>query len=179
MSTWIALFRGINVGGHNKLPMAELSRVLEDIGLVDVRTVIQSGNVVFRSTRKSAPALARDIEAAVEKARGFRPAVLVLDSAGFVERLDANPFPEGTGDPKTLHLFFTASKPTAPDLAAIEGDCSPTERWKLDGDVFYLHAPDGIGRSKLAGSVEKRLGVPGTARNWRTLGRLRDLTAKK
>ena len=175
MATWIALFRGINVGGHNRLPMKDLVDDLTSIGLAEVRTVIQSGNVVFDSKRRSAATLARAIEAAVEDAHGFRPAVLVLDLAGFRQRLDANPFPEATSDPKTLHLSFATEQPRAPDLAAIEQACGPTERWKLDGNVFYLHAPDGIGRSKLAAGAEKWLGVPATARNWRTLGKLREM----
>lgn len=179
MSVWIALFRGINVGGHNKLPMEDLVNDLAGVGLDEVRTIIQSGNVVFRSKRRSGSALAREIETAVEDAHGFRPAVLVLDLTGFRQRLDANPFPEATADPKTLHLSFAAAEPSAPDLAAIERACSPTERWRLDGDVFYLHAPDGIGRSKLAAGAERWLKVPMTARNWRTLGRLRDLTDKE
>ena len=169
---WVALFRGINVGGHNKLPMKELSSILADLGLQDPRTVIQSGNAVFGHRGRTPSTLARSIEDAVEGARGFRPAVLVFDEPGFRARLEANPFPEATGDPKTLHLFFGESPPGDAALEKIEERRSGQERWHLEGDVFYLHAPDGIGRSKLAASVERLLGVPTTARNWNTLQRV-------
>jgi uncharacterized protein (DUF1697 family) len=175
MSIWIALFRGINVGGHGRLPMKELVPLLEELGLFDPRSVIQSGNVVFGSRRRSAASLSRAIEDAVEASHGFRPAVLVLDRAGFLRRLEANPYPEAAADPKSLHLFFAARPPERPDLDGLENLRAGRERWTLDRDVFYLNAPDGIGRSKLAAGVEKRLGVPTTARNWNTLQRLRAL----
>ncbi|MCB0263597.1 MAG: DUF1697 domain-containing protein, partial [Calditrichaeota bacterium] len=81
----------------------------------------------------------------------------------------ANPFPEGESEPKSLHLFFLAAPPENPDIAKIESLKSDTENYKLIGSVFYLHAPDGIGRSKLAEKVERALGVPATARNWRSV----------
>ena len=176
---WIALFRGINVGGHNTLPMKGLSSLLADLGLEDPRTVIQSGNVVFGFPKESArswPAKAAQmIEDAVENAHGFRPAVLVFDEHGFRDRLAASPFPEATREPKTLHLFFCTTPPHEPDLEAIDERRAADERWHLEGDVFYLHAPAGVGRSKLATQVEKRLGVPTTGRNWNTLQRIVEL----
>lgn len=171
-SHWIALFRGINVGGHHKLPMKELAANLQEISLQDPRTVIQSGNVTFRCTGRSATELAHSIEDAVERAHGFRPPVLVFDEIGFRARLEANPFREAIDVPKSLHLFFCEEVPPDPDLAAIEERRADKERYKLDGDVFYLHAPGGIGRSKLVASVERLLGVAATARNWNTLQRL-------
>lgn len=169
---WIALFRGINVGGHNKLPMKQLAEDLAKIGLKGPHTVIQSGNVVFRCSGRSAIQLARSIEDAVERRYGFRPPVLVFDEKGFQQRLEANPFRKAVGFSETLHLFFCEAVPREPDLVAIEDRRSDAERWKLDGDVFYLHAPDGIGRSKLAASAERLLGVATTARNWNTLQKL-------
>jgi uncharacterized protein (DUF1697 family) len=171
-SHWIALFRGINVGGHNKLPMKELAASLQEIGLLNPRTVIQSGNVTFRCTGRSGAELARSIEDAVERAHGFRPPVLVFDESGFRARLKANPFRDAIDVPKSLHLFFCEAVPPDPNLAAVDERRAGKELCKLDGDVFYLHAPEGIGRSKLAANVERLLGVAATARNWNTLQRL-------
>ncbi len=172
MTTWIVLLRGINVGGRNVLPMKELVRDLSSLGLDDVRTYIQSGNFICRSSQKDEAALSIEIAETIERRHGFRPQVLVLGVDQLAEAIAANPFPEAEGDPKTLHAFFLASVPTAPDLNALAAAAVPSERFHLTGRVFYLHAPDGIGRSKLAARVEKLLGVAVTARNWRTVKKL-------
>jgi len=170
MNRWIGLLRGINVGGANRLPMADLRDELERLGLASVRTYIQSGNVVFDSPHHdTAEALAGRIETAIEARHGFRPRVLVLSATRFRGAMEANPFPEGEPEPKTLHLFFLAGTPDEVDLPAFQAVVSPTERFHLGDGVFYLHAPDGIGRSKLATRTEALLGVPATARNWRTV----------
>jgi uncharacterized protein (DUF1697 family) len=175
MSTWIALFRGINVGGRNILPMKELVRDLEALELEDVRTYIQSGNAVFRSSGEAAADLGARIAAKVEERHGFRPHVLVLSAGQLRDAIESNPFPEAEGEPKTLHLSFLASPAEAPDVASLNELRSPSERFHLTDTVFYLHAPDGIGRSKLAAKVEKLLGVAATARNWRTVRKLRQM----
>lgn len=165
----IALFRGINVGGNNLLPMKELVRDLESIGLENVRTYIQSGNVVFESSRKPSAALAKKIAATIDERHGFEPQVLLLGASDLQSAIDGNPFPEAESEPKTLHVLFLTGPARSPDLTAIEESKSAKERFELRGRVFYLHAPDGIGRSKLAGKAEKFLGVSGTGRNWRTV----------
>lgn len=88
-----------------------------------------------------------------------------------------NPFREGEAEPSTLHLGFLDSVPPRPDRAALKALATETERFALKGRVFYLHAPDGIGRSKLAAAAERKIGVPMTMRNWRTVGKLRELLA--
>ena len=99
-----------------------------------------------------------------------------LPDRGELERVMArNPFPEAESDPKTLHLGFLASVPNNPDLDKLETLKSDTERFRLIDTVFYLHAPDGIGRSKLAARAERLLGVPMTDRNWRTVVKLREM----
>lgn len=175
MTTWILLLRGINVGGRNRLPMGDLVSILESSGLEDVETYIQSGNVVFRSAKVSST-LGEEIATAVEERHGFRPRVLLLDADRLREAAESNPFPEAEAEPGTLHLFFLATAPESPDVEALDRLVSPSERFHLAGDVFYLHAPDGIGRSKLAANVEKHLGVAATARNWRTVERLREMS---
>ena len=178
MKTCIALFRGINVGGKNLLPMKDLVRILEGLGLRDVRTYIQSGNVVFAAGTDIGPGLAAAIGAAVETAFGFMPAVLLLTLPELEAAIAENPFPEAVTDPKTLHVNFLAAAPGAPDLDGLEALRTDSERFDLTDRRFYLHAPDGIGRSKLAARAERLLGVPMTGRNWRTVCKLRELAAR-
>ena len=180
MINCIALLRGINVGGHNRLKMAALRSDLEGLGLRNVRTYIQSGNVVFQYDAGEIGAeecgdLAERIASTIDEEHGFRPRTLVFPADRLVRAMAENPFPEAEAEPKRLHLYFLADQPTQPDESAIEESAATTERWELRGDVFYLHAPDGIGRSKLARSVERYLGVQATARNWRTVAKLREL----
>ncbi len=171
MKSYVALIRGINVGGRNSLPMKELVAVLQDIGCSNVETYIQSGNVVFQSN-SAAERLTEEIATGIFRHRGFRPHVLVLEQAEFERAIDNNPFPEGESDPKALHLGFLDSVPSNPDLQGLQAVRAPSERFELIGRVFYLFAPDGVGRSKLAAKSEKALGVPMTDRNWKTVGRI-------
>lgn len=150
--------------------MADLRDLLESLGLEDVRTYIASGNVIFRS--ESAPA-AEAIADAIEVRHGFRPDVHLLDPGHLEDAVASNPFPEAEAEPKSLHLYFLRSVPEDPNVDALEALRAPLERFHLAGRVLYLHAPDGIGRSKLAARAERILGVSATARNWRTVERLR------
>ncbi len=172
MNTYIALLRGINVGGNNKLPMKALAELLQTLGLHKVKTYIQSGNVVFQSERSDGAALEKEISAAIKRDHGFAPQTFVLDTPALQAALAANPFPEGEAEPKSLHLFFLDGIPSNPNLAALDALKTANERFELIDKVFYLHAPDGIGRSKLAENVGKGWGVAITARNWRTASTL-------
>ena len=173
MKTYIALFRGINVGGNSILPMKELVAVLEGLGVQDIKTYIQSGNVIFRSKAAGTAQLAGKIGAAIRKSHGFEPQVLLLDSAKLNKVIRENPYPEAEAVPNTLHVNFLAAIPPKPDLKALEKIRAESERFHLAGDVLYLHAPDGIGRSKLAAGMERLLGVPMTSRNWNTVHKLK------
>ena len=175
MKTYIALFRGINVGGNSILPMKELVAVLESLGVQDIKTYIQSGNVIFRSKAADTAQLARKIGAAIRKSHAFEPQVLLLDSAVLDKVIKENPYPEAEAAPNTLHVNFLAAIPPKPDLKALEKIRAESERFHLAGDVLYLHAPDGIGRSKLAASMERLIGVPMTSRNWNTVRKLKEL----
>ena len=175
MQTYVALFRGINVGGKNKLPMKHLVTTLENVGCRDVATYIQSGNAVFQSEEWDAALLADTVRTEIKGRHGFEPQVLLLTSEEMEEAVRSNPFPEVESEPKTLHLYFLAAPPERPDLDAIEGIRGDRERFALGDGVFYLHAPDGVGRSKLVASVEKLLGVPATARNWRTVCKVMEM----
>jgi uncharacterized protein (DUF1697 family) len=177
MTTWMALFRGMNVGGNNILPMAELRSDLASLGLTNVRTYIQSGNVVFDATAKTATSLIKHIGGCIERQHGFRPHLLILDGNTLQAAITANPFPKAVSAPKTLHFFFLAEPATDPDIEALDRAKAPTEHYTLTDRVFYLHAPDGIGRSKLAANAEKYLGVVTTARNYRTVDKLSSMVA--
>lgn len=175
MKTYIALFRGINVGGNNVLPMKELVPILESIGALNVRTYIQSGNAIFQSQETNASLLSNKISAAIKRSRDFEPQVLLLELEEMENAIKSNPFPEAESEPKTLHMHFLASVPKNVDFDDLESIKSDRERFVLKDGVFYLHAPDGIGRSKLAANAEKLLGVPVTSRNWRTVCKIRDM----
>jgi uncharacterized protein (DUF1697 family) len=142
--------------------------ILEGLGLHRVRTYIQSGNVVFQSEHNNNEQLSRQISAAIGQSHGFTPRILLLNSQEFQEAIVANPFPDAANQPKTLHLYFLNQVPPNPDLETLESIRKNGEQFRLIKKVFYLHAPDGIGRSKLAEKVEQALGVAATARNWRT-----------
>ena len=175
MNSYVALFRGVNVGGRNILPMEDLKDLLRGLGCRDVRTYIQSGNAVFRHAEGAAPRLAERIREAVASSHGCEPQVLVLTTEMIEGAVRANPFPEGEAEPSKLHLFFLEAVPEAPNVEAIEEARSDSERFAVIGFVAYLHAPDGIGRSKLATKVERLLGVEGTARNWRSVVKILEM----
>jgi uncharacterized protein (DUF1697 family) len=176
MKTYIALFRGINVGGRNKLPMKDLVARLEGLGCQDVRTYIQSGNAVFRHDENDAPLLATGITTAIRKSHGFEPEVLVLTPEKLQRAVQSNPYPEAESEPSRLHLFFLSAAAKNPDTDAMDRLRTETERYTLQSDVVYLHVPDGIGRSRLAARIERLLGVPATARNWRSVTEILEMT---
>ncbi len=170
MTTYVALLRGINVGGRS-LPMKNLKAILADLGCDNVQTYIQSGNVVLESDADSAE-LAPQISNRINEAHGFEPRLMILTRAAFEEAAAHNPFPAADDFPKTVHLGFLESEPPQPDLAGLDAVRKDSERFALRERVYYLHTPDGFGRSKLAERSERLLGVPMTMRNWRTVGKL-------
>ncbi len=170
MKSQIALLRGINVGGKNVLPMKELVGIFRAMGCDKIRTYIQSGNVVFTSGRTWGAQEAETIREAIFDAKGFSPHVLILGEDAWHAATGNNPFPTTEG--KALHCFFLDSKPEQPDLERLAGLRKETERFTLAGNIFYLFAPEGVGRSKLAAAAEAALGVPATARNWNTVMKL-------
>ncbi len=176
MTTYVALFRGINLVGRHMVPMKELKRLFEKNACVDVQTYIQSGNVIFRSAVSDVARLAEQLTRAVSTNLGFEPRVLVLTRKELERAAAGNPFPDAGANPKSLHLFFLTERPEKPALASLEMVRTKTERFALKGRVFYLHTPDGFGPSKLARRVERSLGVEATARNWRTVTTLLDMT---
>ena len=175
--TWIAFFRGINVGGNSILLMKSLVSLIKSLGGDDVRTYIQSGNAVFRHTERDAGKLAHRIESAVLKAHGFTPNVLLLTRMEMENAANANPFSEAVSAPKTLHIAFLGAPPVNADIDGLKACARSDEAFQIIGNVFYLHTPAGIGQSKLAARYEKLLGVRATARNWNTVLKVLEISA--
>ncbi|MFV0474579.1 MAG: DUF1697 domain-containing protein [Pikeienuella sp.] len=175
MNRWILLLRGVNVGGSNILPMKDLRAALERRGLRDARTYIQSGNCVIDGDARDAAELSALAAGAIEQDFGFRPQVLALTPQQIETAIADNPFADEGCDPKTVHIHFLLEEPGAPDLASLESLRAPSERFHLATGRFYLHAPDGVARSKLAAQAERRLGVPTTARNLRSVMKIAEL----
>ena len=174
MTAHVALLRAVNVGGRNRIPMPALRQALEDRGLAEVSTVLQSGNVVFEAAGSEA-AVAEAIRAAITTTFGFDAAVLVRTAAQLAAVAVANPFlAEGEArDPTTLHVAFLDRTPTAVAAARLDEERSPPDAFELRGREVYLSYPNGSGRSRLTlGYLERLLAVEATARNWRTVLRL-------
>ncbi len=184
MPTHVALLRGINVGGHNKVPMAQLRELVAGLGHADVATYIQSGNVAFSAAEKDTAALAAALEEAIAATFGFKVRVVVLSRAELGRVAADNPYGDEP-NPKLVHVVFLTAKPGA-ELAARLADARRRAQQKqpgtrdtaeVKGSAIFLHTPDGFGRSELAaqiagGSRGKAGDVAGTARNWATVTKL-------
>ena len=171
MTRSIALLRGVNVGGRNKLPMKLFVGALEGLGCENVRTYIQSGNAVY-----DGKASAGDVAAAVKKAAGFTPHVFVLTAAAFRKAATANPFArQAAENGKSVHLFLLDAPPTADAVEALGAMKRPREDFAIGGRTLYLYTPDGLAVSKVAERIDRVLGVKSTARNWNTVGKLIEL----
>ncbi|MDJ0908629.1 MAG: DUF1697 domain-containing protein [Woeseiaceae bacterium] len=175
METWIALLRGINVGGRNRLSMESLRSIIASIGGQHAATYIQSGNAVFLAEIASRASFAADIAASIQQERGFSPAVRLITGNELDAAIRSNPFPDAAAEPTTLHLYFLDNRPDAARIARAENLASVTESCEVIGRCLYLHAPDGIGRSRLAKGLDRALGTNTTARNWRTVLNIAEL----
>lgn len=172
MPDWILLLRGINVGGRNLLPMADLRSDLQSLGCRNVKTYIQSGNVVFAASQHCAQQVVRQLPDLIQARNGFCPSLFLVRSTQLEATVRDNPFPQARLSPKSLHVFF-CQRPAAHDAAErLTTLKKPSEHFVIAGCTLYLHAPEGIGRSKLAAGAEQALGVAATARNWTTVLRL-------
>lgn len=151
--------------------------MLRGMGCHDVCSYIQSGNLVFRHKEPDIVRLAARIATLVVEEYGFEPGVILLDSTELECAVSANPFSQAIENPASLQLYFLAETPPSPDFAGVRKDQSGSEAFHLQDKVFYLYAPDGIGRSRLASKVERHLGVSATARNLRTVKKVLNLAA--
>jgi uncharacterized protein (DUF1697 family) len=168
---WVALLRGINVGGKNKVPMAELRQLFEAAGCGSVSSYIQSGNVLFTNESSDRAALARQLEQAVEESFGVSNPIVLRTFAELDRIVRGHPF---DSDSAQTYVAFLVREPE--DAQALESlDVAP-DRFEVVGDDVYLHYPNGVTGARLGGAVlERRLGVAATMRNWRTVTRLAEL----
>ena len=176
--TYVALLRGINVGGRNRLAMGELARSFEHAGCTSVRTYIQSGNVVFAAAPPIA-LQARDSVAAAVSARVGTEIPIVLRSVADLGRVvDENPFLGESQDCRALHVGFLSDRPSPDRVSGLDSDRSPPDEFVVRGKEIYLRLPNGMGRTRLtAGYLERVLGTAATFRNWRTVVSLLDLAS--
>jgi uncharacterized protein (DUF1697 family) len=179
MKAYVALLRGINVGGHKKVPMAELRALLTELGHSDARTYLQSGNAVFTSALGDEKALAAQLRQAIEDHFGFGADVLVRDHAYLKAVADACPFPAASLEGRQLHVTYFSQPVTASHLAPLDAARYLPEEFRFGDRCLYLYAPNGLGRSKLAEALAKSTptkGVFATSRNWNTVVKLVELT---
>ncbi|MDG3008148.1 DUF1697 domain-containing protein [Paludisphaera mucosa] len=175
MAVFIALYRGLNVGGKTTVKMESLRAVHERLGHRGVKNYIQSGNVVF-ATDDPVEDLAKACAVEFARAFGFASRVMLVEAERWSEILAGNPYAgPAAEDPKSVHVGICLGAPDAGRLAALLAKTKGREAFEVRGDVVYLHAPDGVGRSKFAEGMEKAAGVPMTMRNWRTMEALQAL----
>ena len=186
MASHLALLRGINVGGRNKVPMAELREVVTSLGYTGVTTYIQSGNVLFTTSEPDTATLASALEGAIAGAFGVTTSVVVLSRDDLAQILDRNPYPEEP-NPKLVHVMFLSAEPPADLLDRIKvAEGAAAAKGSRDtvtaiGPALYLHTPDGYGTSELAQVLFRIIGTSGdkgitaTARNWATATKLLSL----
>ncbi|HEY4027523.1 MAG TPA: DUF1697 domain-containing protein [Candidatus Dormibacteraeota bacterium] len=187
--THIALLRGINVGGNNRIAMSDLRAIVASLGHADVATYIQSGNVVFTAGDGNADTstLAADLERSIADRLGLRPRAVVYSRDELAGVVRDNPFPE-EANPKQVHAVFTSAVP-GPEMVESVADAERQaaakggrDRARFIGRTLYLHTPDGFGRSELALLLGRARGPmasgsSGTARNWATVRKLLEMCA--
>jgi uncharacterized protein (DUF1697 family) len=179
MTTHIALIRGINVGGHKLVAMSALRDLLTGLGFVDARSLLQSGNLVFRSTAKTGADLERVLELGAAKRLDLHADFVVRTPKEWTPVIARNPFPDkAKHDPSHLLVMFLKSAASAKAVAALQAAITGEEIVHGDGRHLYIVYPAGVGRSRLTNTfIEKTLGVRGTARNWNTVLKLAALAA--
>jgi uncharacterized protein (DUF1697 family) len=178
MAVWVALLRGVNVGGHNRVNMPGLRQALTEAGFEDVQTYVASGNVIARSGHRSAEEVEKAVRATVSATFGLDVPVVVRTPRQLRDLLDWCPFPEAAERPTRVHVIYLGSDPNPEGVAALlAADWSP-DRVEVRGREVVIRYDDSMHTSRLQhASVLKRLAVDGTARNWRTAQALVTLTS--
>ena len=174
--THIALLRGVNLAGNKKIAMADLAKLVAALGLDDPKTLLQSGNVVFRCKGKSCEQLERLIETTLQKKLGLQSHLFVRTADEWRALIAANPFPkEAAADPSRFLLMCLRESPTAAAVKALQAAIVGKEIVRADGRHAYFVYPDGVGQSRLTHyMIEKQFGS-GTARNWNTVKKIEAL----
>jgi uncharacterized protein (DUF1697 family) len=181
MTIQIALLRGVNVGGHQAVAMSDLRDLATELGFGGARSILQSGNLIFRSDARTDVDLERLLEAEAEKRLGLRADFLIRSAKEWRAVVARNPFRrEAERDPSHLVVMFLKSAAIVKDVKAVQAAIAGSEIIRADGRHLYIVYPDGIGRSRLTNAlIEKKLGIRGTARNWNTILKLAALAEEE
>lgn len=172
-STYVALMRGINVGGNHQLPMKRLAAMFEAEGCEDVRTYIQSGNVVFRAPARRVERIPSAIAQRILEQHGMKTPVVLRTAEELVAVAEGNPFLHPDEDTKALHVLFLADAPKPAHVAALDPGRSPPDAFSVRGREIYLRCPNGVGRTKLTNAYfDSALKTVSTGRNWNTVLKL-------
>jgi len=170
MPLHLALLRGINVGGRHRLPMADLAAAFAAAGARDVRTYIQSGNVVYRARAADARRIPARVAAALAARLGFAVPVVGRTIGEWRAVVRGNPFLHAGADPDACHVACLADRPAVARVGALDPDRSAPDRFAVRGREVYLHLPNGVARTRLTNAwLDAQLGTVSTLRNWRTV----------
>jgi uncharacterized protein (DUF1697 family) len=177
MTIHAGLLRAVNLAGHNKVAMSDLRDLLVTLGFQDGRSLLQSGNIVFRCTHSSTEKIERLLEAGADEHLGLKTDFFVRNAKEIAAVIANNPFPaEARSDPGHLIVMFLRHEPERAAVAALQKAIVGREVVRAKGPHAYIYYPDGIGRSKLTVAlIEKKLGGRGTGRNWNTVMKLNAL----
>jgi uncharacterized protein (DUF1697 family) len=177
LNTYVALLRGINVSGKNKIKMAELKEHLTEWGLIDVQTYIQSGNLVFRSSEQDPSALVTSIQNGIQQTYGYDVDVKVFSAPDFLQACQESPYASKKGiDIAHLHLTFLEAAPTSQQLESLQTRAKGEEAFEVKGNRIYLYCPHGYGRTKLSNNdIERVCKQSATTRNWKTMMQLQEM----
>jgi len=175
------MLRGINVSGQKKIRMADLRSLYESLGLLNVQTYVQSGNVVFDSAETDRAKLSEMIEAKIMVSYGFSVPVFIVDVAHLEQVIQTNPFTrQRNEDPAKLHVTFLQRPPLDEKLRAFVSPKSGDDEYFIGAQVVFLFCPDGYGRTKLTNNLfEQKLKVPATTRNWNTVNALVQMAVER
>lgn len=176
MARYVALLRGINVGGNKKVSMAQLRELMEQLGYTDVATLLQSGNAVFTSKEKSPAKVIKQLETAIAKEFGFEVSVILRTRDELEAAIQANPLPGADDAPSQFLVMFLSDVPDKKKLQAIDPAAYLPDEFRVVGREIYARFPNSIRDSKLATVLGgARLGVTPTGRNWNTVKKLLEL----
>jgi uncharacterized protein (DUF1697 family) len=181
MRTFISMLRGINVSGQKNIRMAELKSLYQSLGLLNVETYVQSGNVIFESAERNVSKLAALIEAQIAQSFGYAVSVFIRDTKDFQRIVTGNPFlTERDEDPTKLHVTFLYGLPSKSQLRNLDVPKDTTDEFVVKGKEIFLYCPNGYGRTKLSNNFfEKKLGMPATTRNWKTVNALHQMANER
>jgi len=172
------LLRGINVGGKNRLPMKELTAMFVNAGCSDVRTYIQSGNVLYGAAQTPGEDVSPLISAAILNRFGYQIPVLTRSAEEFKNIVRANPFMQVGAEADKLHVVFLEELPTGDQVESLDQDRSPGDEFAVMGREIYLHCPNGFANTKLTNTYfDSKLSTRSTTRNWRTVQKLFELAS--